>query len=372
MQQSWGSKPWLAACAALALIAGAGCRRSDCVAPRAVSGTWSGDARDQAGGRFAIQLALSQTGDAIAGSYTAGNVTGDLYGVRIGRRVEFDTEPPAACGSRLRGVVRFCGESADLTLDGDCNGAPFHATATLRRTSNAAPIAGSSGRAPGGGGGGAGAPGAGTGSPAAGSGAAGRSPQPPPCAYRDNGRCDEPQGSGLCPEGTDEVDCNRTVRPCAYQNDGACDEPEGTGLCDEGQDAADCRPGEICGSRVCTVPGAIDEALGETVSTCCAGSSRCGLSIGSGTCFEVTPGVANAACGRALAPLVPAPLVPVNLPGCCRSDGLCGLAPQSIDLGCILPESLNLAPAGSYRIDCGGATDADAGAAESAQSAGGG
>jgi hypothetical protein len=54
--------------------------------------------------------------------------------------------------------------------------------------------------------------------------------------------CDEPEGSGTCPEGTDAADCD--VPPtCATTNNGVCDEPEGSATCPEGTDAADCSGG---------------------------------------------------------------------------------------------------------------------------------
>ena len=60
-----------------------------------------------------------------------------------------------------------------------------------------------------------------------------------PCEYQGDGYCDEPEGSGLCADGTDPLDCSGSTT-CSYTNDGVCDEPEGTGWCDEGTDVADC------------------------------------------------------------------------------------------------------------------------------------
>jgi hypothetical protein len=55
------------------------------------------------------------------------------------------------------------------------------------------------------------------------------------CPYTEDNECDEPEGTGWCPEGSDTVDCT-----CPYTQDGDCDEPEGTGLCPEGSDPYDC------------------------------------------------------------------------------------------------------------------------------------
>lgn len=95
------------------------------------------------------------------------------------------------------------------------------------------------------------------------------------CIYQDDGVCDEPEGTGLCSEGTDPVDCDgwsasdSDTGPssgsasttgetgdsdsfttgddsdsfttgddvCPYRNDGYCDEPE---LCPPGTDPEDC------------------------------------------------------------------------------------------------------------------------------------
>ena len=57
------------------------------------------------------------------------------------------------------------------------------------------------------------------------------------CEWTNDGECDEPEGTDLCPEGSDTNDCATT---CRWTYDGECDEPEGTGLCPEGSDAYDC------------------------------------------------------------------------------------------------------------------------------------
>jgi hypothetical protein len=68
-----------------------------------------------------------------------------------------------------------------------------------------------------------------------------------PCDRVQDGVCDEPEpeGTGLCAEGTDVADC--AVTTCSETNNGVCDEPEGTGLCAEGTDVADCAIVEPCG-----------------------------------------------------------------------------------------------------------------------------
>jgi hypothetical protein len=66
------------------------------------------------------------------------------------------------------------------------------------------------------------------------------------CPGFGDGTCDEPEGTGLCPEGTDPLDCGGFTTGttggdvCPYVEDGECDEPEGTGLCPEGTDVVDC------------------------------------------------------------------------------------------------------------------------------------
>ena len=62
----------------------------------------------------------------------------------------------------------------------------------------------------------------------------------PTCAYTNNGSCDEPEGTGLCAEGTDVIDCSTSSTTCVFADDGECDEPEGTGFCAEGTDVNDC------------------------------------------------------------------------------------------------------------------------------------
>jgi hypothetical protein len=65
-------------------------------------------------------------------------------------------------------------------------------------------------------------------------------PGPDWCQYANDGTCDEPQGSGECPAGSDTTDCAGVVRECQYIGDGECDEGGTTGYCPAGSDTADC------------------------------------------------------------------------------------------------------------------------------------
>jgi hypothetical protein len=102
----------------------------------------------------------------------------------------------------------------------------------------------------------------------------------PTCATAGDGTCDEPEGTGTCPEGSDAADCGGPPPPCATMNDGICDEPEGTGTCDEGSDAADCgEPPPPCQSTnngVCDEPeGSNTCPEGSDVADCSGGGSDC-------------------------------------------------------------------------------------------------
>jgi hypothetical protein len=95
-------------------------------------------------------------------------------------------------------------------------------------------------------------------------------PPKPTCKTTKDGICDEPEGTGTCPEGSDKDDCDVKTCPtandgvcdesdgtcppgtdaadcstCPYANDGYCDEPEGSGYCEEGSDPLDC-PTQAC------------------------------------------------------------------------------------------------------------------------------
>lgn len=75
-------------------------------------------------------------------------------------------------------------------------------------------------------------------------------PEPPPpvppggpceetCPMADDGVCDEPGGSGLCPEGCDPIDCT-----CMEDVPGQCDEVTEGGPCPIGSDPDFCLPFE--------------------------------------------------------------------------------------------------------------------------------
>jgi hypothetical protein len=73
------------------------------------------------------------------------------------------------------------------------------------------------------------------------------------CEWTNDGECDEPEGTGLCAEGTDAADCTgggtcvegSAGNTCVWACDLECDEPEGTDLCSEGTDAYDCGGGGL-------------------------------------------------------------------------------------------------------------------------------
>ncbi|AUX42558.1 latent transforming growth factor beta-binding protein [Sorangium cellulosum] len=91
------------------------------------------------------------------------------------------------------------------------------------------------------------------------------------CPYTGNGKCDGPEGSGLCPPGTDVDDCK--LPPCEYTEDGTCDEPEGTDRCVEGTDVVDCAA-VLCETQnndVCDEPEGTDRCPeGTDVADCAA------------------------------------------------------------------------------------------------------
>ena len=219
--------------------------------------------------RHVCRPATGSTSSAACGSAGAWSSRPDTLGAR--------------CPARLHGTAEFCGGSVALTLDGDdCRRCSARSRDLAARGHDAHAPDGRPQRQP---------------RPRRRRWDAGHERGPrrrvvvtptPQCAYRDNGRCDEPEGSALCPDGTDVADCTRSVRPCAYQNDGECDEPEGTALCDEGQDPDDCErpPCAVRPRAACPTSCSASRAGREGVLRGC---SRCGLKFAGGPCFELRP-----------------------------------------------------------------------------------
>jgi hypothetical protein len=177
------------------------------------------------------------------------------------------------------------------------------------------------------------------------------------CVYQSDGICDEPEGTGLCQEGTDPDDCG-----CPSENDGVCDEPEGTGLCNEGTDPTDC--GSFCPT---TNDGTCDEPEGS--NTCAEGTDAadCGATCptaGDGTCDEPE---GTGLCDEGTDPIdCPADTCPSAGDGICDEPEGTGLCPEgtdpidcpadtcpSVNDGiCDEPEGTGLCPEGTDPIDC--------------------
>jgi hypothetical protein len=98
------------------------------------------------------------------------------------------------------------------------------------------------------------------------------------CPLTNDGECDEPEGTGFCPEGTDAVDCI-----CPYKNNGQCDEPEGTGLCPQGTDIVDCYAPQGCDEGVCG--DAQSGCLGCALADACAAEYTACANDPSGECI---------------------------------------------------------------------------------------
>jgi hypothetical protein len=128
---------------------------------------------------------------------------------------------------------------------------------------------------------------------------------------------------------------------CPYQQNGTCDEPEGTGLCVDGSDNVDC--GGIafyCNAMPCRLPAAPPlDPTGRKVSGCCVGPYTCGFTLGAG-CYQPVEGMPDRVCSRKLAAQWPSG--GVSPAACCRPDGRCGLALDG--LGCVVPEALYALP----------------------------
>jgi hypothetical protein len=96
-----------------------------------------------------------------------------------------------------------------------------------------------------------------------------------PCPSAGDGVCDEPEGTGLCAEGTDPADCGGGG--CPTTNDGICDEPEGTGSCPEGTDVVDCGGGgcPTTNNGVCDEPEGTGTCPEGTDAVDCSGPVTC-------------------------------------------------------------------------------------------------
>jgi hypothetical protein len=103
------------------------------------------------------------------------------------------------------------------------------------------------------------------------------------CLYQFDGLCDEPEGTGLCEEGTDAEDCLAVA--CPTQFNGICDEPEGTGTCPEGTDVDDCFGGETGFEDGGDLDGGTLDGGGECPW---AGDGFCDEPEGTGDCPEGT------------------------------------------------------------------------------------
>jgi hypothetical protein len=144
------------------------------------------------------------------------------------------------------------------------------------------------------------------------------------CIYADDGICDEPEGTDLCAEGTDPVDCDGhgsnsdsdsgdtddsddsdsgdtddsdsgdTSGTCPSYGDGVCDEPEGTGFCAEGTDPLDCEPeGGSTGGDECPYAGDGECDEPEGTGYCAEGTDPLDCGDTGGTCPWENDGVCD-------------------------------------------------------------------------------
>jgi hypothetical protein len=162
-----------------------------CAATEDVSGDWSGSYTEIGEMSETIDLILVDDGARITGTYAISDGTsGELGGLQSGNDIVFQVNNASGlCSGELTGSGEACGNS--LTFQLECDGED-EASGTLTRTID-------------------------------------------PCPYANDGECDVPK---LCDVGTDSADCNGTT--CDSRNDGICDEPEGTGRCSEASDTSDC------------------------------------------------------------------------------------------------------------------------------------
>jgi len=141
-----------------------------------------------------------------------------------------------------------------------------------------------------------------------------------PCmtSYIGDNECDEAQGTGICPAGSDTADCT-----CATENNGTCD----AGItCPARSDPADCctDPGNLCSFDTECCGTALCVGLSDTESRC---GDRCTLGSGcSGCCCLETVG-GDLVC-------VPSDLCEGSAEECI--PGTCGLggSPCVVDTDC--------------------------------------
>lgn len=108
------------------------------------------------------------------------------------------------------------------------------------------------------------------------------------CSSTYDGTCDEPEGTGICPEGSDTYDCTATG-DCTYPGDGICDEPEGTGICAEGTDPLDCGGSGSCSS-------CYEYGYEGAVDPLCAGSVALWDAVSNCICSYGCPSECSGAC----------------------------------------------------------------------------
>ena len=77
--------------------------------------------------------------------------------------------------------------------------------------------------------------------------------QTPACPFLENLVCDEPEGTGVCLEGTDAFDC------CATEP-GVCEERSQGGRCPDGSDPDDCDTGSTGDTDTDTSSGEMMES----------------------------------------------------------------------------------------------------------------
>lgn len=108
-----------------------------------------------------------------------------------------------------------------------------------------------------------------------------------PCGWRNDDYCDEQCAISFPSDHfTDTSDCDSETPPdCRDTNDGYCDEPEGTGRCPEGSDATDCAVvceshAHMASSGLCECEsGYAQTAGGDCVSSVCDFTTACAAGL---------------------------------------------------------------------------------------------